>query len=221
MIGRKGAFPTILIVALALVITAAGVGFGLAWRTEYLDKWLPVGVREFFGRHQVSEGEETEQPNEKPNGETPKPAEDETKDWKIYRAEFYEIKYPPNWKIESDAVSPQPDGTFIRSTQFNDDRECEVRFATGGKCGRISIASYSFADWFVEHKFAGQPTTPLAGEEAWIIPYELIEQNNTYVSDMAITYKGKTFEIQLQHFPGYEDYRKTFDLMLSTFKFLE
>lgn len=40
----------VIVIALALVIAVGGIGIGLAWRTDYLDKWLPPNVKRMFGR---------------------------------------------------------------------------------------------------------------------------------------------------------------------------
>lgn len=109
---RKGVIPVILIVVLALVIAVGGVGIGLAWKTNVLDKWLPVNVKEFFGKEITpTNGEQTngEQPNgeeESTNGEEPTP-EDPTKDWKSYTSERlgFSAKYPKDWQVVDD-----PDG---------------------------------------------------------------------------------------------------------------
>lgn len=55
--GRKSFIPTILIAVLALVIAVGGVGIGLAWRTNYLDKWLPPNIKKMFGRGEKPEEE--------------------------------------------------------------------------------------------------------------------------------------------------------------------
>lgn len=57
---KKGFIPIILIAALAFVIAVGGVGIGLTWRTDYLDKILPPNIKEMFGRG--------EKPEEKPGG---------------------------------------------------------------------------------------------------------------------------------------------------------
>ncbi len=54
---RKGFTPVVLIAVLALVIAVGGVGIGLAWKTEYFDKWLPVNIKEMFGRGEKPEEE--------------------------------------------------------------------------------------------------------------------------------------------------------------------
>jgi hypothetical protein len=43
------------------VIAVGGIGIGLAWRTNRLDKWLPSNIKEMFGRG--------ERPEEKPEVE--------------------------------------------------------------------------------------------------------------------------------------------------------
>jgi len=47
---KRGFIPVVLIAVLALVIAVGGVGVGLAWKTDILDRWLPAGVAEFLGK---------------------------------------------------------------------------------------------------------------------------------------------------------------------------
>lgn len=66
MASKKGASPAILIIVLLLMIVVLG-GVGLAWKTEYLDKWLPPAVKEMLGKVEEEAGEEAEgKPEEKP-----------------------------------------------------------------------------------------------------------------------------------------------------------
>jgi len=87
---KKGFVPVILTAVLALVIAVGGVGIGLAWKTNRLDKWLPPNIKEMFGRGEKPEKEPEEEPEE-----------DLTKDWKTYESEFYGIsfKYPETYQI--------------------------------------------------------------------------------------------------------------------------
>lgn len=65
-VSRKGFTPVILIAVLALIIAVGGVGIGLAWKTSYLDKWLPLNVKGMFGRGEKPEEEPGEEPEEEP-----------------------------------------------------------------------------------------------------------------------------------------------------------
>ena len=76
MVSRKGFTPVVLIAVLALVIAVGGVGIGLAWKTDYLDKWLPANIKEMFGRGEKPEEEPEEEPaeeSEEAPEEKPKP----------------------------------------------------------------------------------------------------------------------------------------------------
>ena len=87
---KQGVIPVILLAVLALVVAAGGIGIGLAWKTEVLDKVLPPNIKEFFGRGpKTTDGTPT-------NGE-----EDPTKDWESYTSEDLKItfRYPPGWYI--------------------------------------------------------------------------------------------------------------------------
>lgn len=51
----------ILVTILTLIVIVGGVGIGLAWKTDVLDKVLPPNIKEMFGR-----GEKPEEEEEKP-----------------------------------------------------------------------------------------------------------------------------------------------------------
>jgi len=110
---RKGFIPIILVAVLALVVSVGGVGIGLAWRTEILDKYLPPNIQELFGRGSKpadgvqTNGEQLSDGKEQPRGdEEEPPAEDKTKDWKVYNSApySYSIKYPNDWTVSQSTV---------------------------------------------------------------------------------------------------------------------
>lgn len=117
MTTKQGFIPAILIVVLALVIAVGGVGIGLAWRTNYLDKYLPAKVKEFLGK-EVKPSDQAEEPGEEPSDSEPE--EDKTKNWKTYTSPVYgySIKYPPDWSLAPEphtdfrATSPEWEGIF-------------------------------------------------------------------------------------------------------------
>ena len=99
---KRQGFAPILLIVLALVISVGGVGIGLAWKTNILDKILPPNIKELFGRGAgPTDGTPTngEEPTNEENGEPT--AEDPTKDWKSYTSEDLKItfRYPPGWYI--------------------------------------------------------------------------------------------------------------------------
>lgn len=100
----QNGFAPILLIILALVISVGGVGIGLAWKTEVLDKWLPNSVKEFFGKEIIpadggtTNGEEPTDGEEPTNGTT----EDPTKDWKAHTGSNFTIKYPSTWYVVRD-----------------------------------------------------------------------------------------------------------------------
>lgn len=114
-IKSRDGFAPILIIIVVAVLAIGGVGIGLAWKTGVLDKSLPPNVKEFFGKEITpTDGEQTdgEQPatngkqtngKEPTNGEETPPAEDPTKDWKVYKSPTYgyTVKYPQNWTWRS------------------------------------------------------------------------------------------------------------------------
>lgn len=111
MTSKKGFIPTILIAVLALVIAVGGIGIGLAWRTNYLDKYLPARVKDLLGK-EIKHGDQGEEPGEEP---TEREEEDKTKEWKSYTStKFgYSIEYPPDWTL-----APEPHADFnARSPQ--------------------------------------------------------------------------------------------------------
>lgn len=66
---KKGFAPIILIAVLALVLAPGGLGVGLVWKTEHLDKVLPLSIKGMFGRGEKPE----EKPGEEPAEEEPGP----------------------------------------------------------------------------------------------------------------------------------------------------
>ncbi|PJC21827.1 hypothetical protein CO059_03105 [candidate division WWE3 bacterium CG_4_9_14_0_2_um_filter_48_10] len=140
--GRQGFIPVILITVLALVIAVGGVGIGLAWRTNRLDKWLRPNIKEMFRRGERPE-EEEEKPGEEP--ET-KPGEDLTKDWKTYENEFYGIsfKYPKTYQ-----GSTEPEEKGVRLILSDETRlgnpTSNIGINTGGLVLRCVDIGYEVA----------------------------------------------------------------------------
>ncbi len=98
---KKQGFAPILLIIVALIVAIGGIGAGLAWKTNVLDKWLPQNVKEFFGKEVTpTNGEQPNGEEEPTNGEEPT-SEDPTKDWKVYsRAQYgYSFKYPSDWVV--------------------------------------------------------------------------------------------------------------------------
>ena len=96
---REGFIPVILLAVLALVVAVGGVGIGLAWKTDLLDKWLPASVKEFFGKEiTTTDGEPTN--GGTTDGGTTNGEEDPTKDWKSFSSGNigFSAKYPGDWK---------------------------------------------------------------------------------------------------------------------------
>lgn len=91
-VSRKRIVPIILITVFVVAVVS---GIGLAWRTEYLDRWLPPNIKEMFGRGEKPEEELEEEPEEKPE-------EDFAKNWKVYLNEegSYQVKIPQDWEID-------------------------------------------------------------------------------------------------------------------------
>ena len=125
MTSKKGFIPIILVAVLALVVSVGGVGIGLAWRTEVLDKWLPANVKEFLGKEitptdgeQPADGKPEVTNGEEPSEEPSKPAEDKTKDWETYtNGDYgYYIKYAPDWWFED--ITKQVSGTSSATLSF-------------------------------------------------------------------------------------------------------
>lgn len=115
----------ILITILALIVIVGGVGIGLAWKTKYLDKWLPPNIKEMFGRGEKPEEEPQEGPAEGPEEEPEEAPEEgpekeaETKPWKTYENKSFGIsfKYPKTYQItkEEGIGVGKFDGKFILS----------------------------------------------------------------------------------------------------------
>lgn len=94
---RKGFIaPLVLIVAIFIVVSVGGV---VAWRTTYLDSYLPPAVKGFLGRPVAPSESSGEIPSE-----TSSQPEDPTKDWKSYTNSEYGLsfKYPKEWIIYQD-----------------------------------------------------------------------------------------------------------------------
>lgn len=133
---KKGFAPTILVAVLALVIAVGGVGIGLAWRTDVLDKVLPPNIKEMFGRGEEPE----EEPGEKP---------EEDKDWKTYsnpEADFT-FEYPPDWKIKEDYL-------YETAAGVKAEHRTVVLVQVGKEANEISINVPQFAceaEWVGPH----------------------------------------------------------------------
>ncbi len=154
---KQGFIPIILAVVLALVVVVGGVGVGLAWKTDVLDKILPPNVKEFFGRGpkttdgEPTNGEQTngEQPNgeeEPTNGEEPTP-EDPIKDWKSYidTKVGYRVKYPLSWFVylrTGSGIVDNLDFTWFTSVDVSGQLD-------GGGAGAGSILSIPAGEAFV------------------------------------------------------------------------
>jgi len=109
----RSGFAPILLIILAAVLAVGGIGIGLAWKTNVLDKWLPANVKEFLGKEiTLTNGEQPATDGEQPAGEDQQPTvEDQTKDWKSYASQELKItfKHPVNWYITR--KSSWPPGT--------------------------------------------------------------------------------------------------------------
>jgi len=204
---RKGVVPVVLIIVLALVIAVGGVGIGLAWRTNYLDKYLPARVKELLGKEAKpsDQGEEPgEEPGEKP-GEESKPEEDETKDWKTYTSPSYgySIKYPPDWSF-----APQPHADFR---------------ATAPKWGGIFeiVAGPGLGLQFPEEFFEDQIAPPIERfRQITVGGKAAMRSKTTTLVYIAVT-PELVFNVEYyrEGYPYSEAEASNFDLILGSFKF--
>src|SRR3990172_7263827 len=91
---RRGFVPVAVIVALTIVTVIISGGL-LAWKTTYLDKYLPRSVKSLLNKS-ANVGNDTQVPN----GEEPETiAEEYKKNWKNYTNTELEFsfKYPADW----------------------------------------------------------------------------------------------------------------------------
>ena len=134
--------------------------------------------------------------------ETPTPTTDPTANWKIYTNNELSFKYPPSWTAETHRI-------------IANNPNIVIYIATGGstlmnEC--MKLEKIEKKDNLVIKKFAGITagemcsTNDVNSREIWIIPSE-----NAYSPGISYNYSTKDN-------PQAED---LFDLILSTFKFLD
>ena len=94
---RRGFVPIVAIIALALVALLSGTVI-VAWRTTFLDSYLPQNVKEFFGKESI-QAPMTSDSQEPSSEDSETTAEDPTKNWKTYtNTELrFSFKYPKDW----------------------------------------------------------------------------------------------------------------------------
>lgn len=231
MVSRKGFIPVVLIAVLALVIAAGGVGIGLAWKTEYLDKWLPPNIKELFGRGEKPEEEPTEEPEEDP-----------TENWKTYTNTKYnyQLKVPENFEVQAPATIEHPRLSLGWMDSSDDDH---IGFGEEGSEEPLYIDVHHFPDapffnpplgteligWLKENfegtSFPDKPNFEIDG-----IP--TVKRTNPpewgeggAVGDVIYFIKNdRLFSIEIVVGPDEsisENFREISYLILSTFKFLE
>ncbi|MEX1061759.1 MAG: hypothetical protein WEC39_01450 [Patescibacteria group bacterium] len=193
------------VVLIALTILTVFISGGiLAWKTSYLDKYLPQSFKEFFGK-EISESSPTVTSESSPpqNEDSQKTREDSVKDWRNYtNADAgFSFKYPDDW-----VSIIQPQGAV-------------VSFASMG--GGTSLSAYQnfqggFEHWSsVETKDyrSGEnflvPVTVMYGEDD---PNEVTVFGGPYNADQNISF---FYIFNRQENPnGLE----TFELIMSTLK---
>lgn len=109
IMSRRGIAPIVVIIALAIAVLLGG-GAVVAWKTSYLDSYLPQTVKEFFGKSLPDSGVAPTTPDgiETPSQDSEPTAEDPTKDWKIYTNEEFgfSFKHPNDWFIRVRGAGP-------------------------------------------------------------------------------------------------------------------
>lgn len=206
-IRKSGFAPILLLVVLALMIAVGGIGIGLAWRTNYLDKYLPARVKELLGKEakpgdQVSD--QGEQPGEEPGEEPSKSEEDKTKDWKTFVSPVYgySIKYPPDWSIAPEA-----------HTDFR------AQSPQGGIFEIISMPGLGLQ--FPEAYFEQEIAAPAERFQQIIVGGKVAMESKT----TTLAYVSVTSELVLvahyyrEGYPYSEIEESNFDLLLGSFKF--
>jgi len=134
---RRGFAPIVVIVFLALVALFSGTAI-VAWRTPFLDSYLPQPIKDFLGKTQTDTEGAPKTSNTPESGEedsTPT-TEDPTKDWNIYTntTPGFSFKYPADWieySVENATVSLR--SQTIKSVlnfykDFQGGREEPIRF---------------------------------------------------------------------------------------------
>lgn len=217
---REGFIPVILIAVLALVVAAGGVGIGLAWKTDLLDKWLPNNVKEFFGKEITpTDGEPTN--GGTTDGGTTNGEEDPTKDWKTYTDASLGIslKYPPNWSIDAVGSFSSPDITY---------NELESSLATGTALSITveDLGGKKLDDWVAEFPFGHtiRKETDVDGYRAVQINVEFGANGGpgirTYVAVGGKMYLVVCGYAKSAGSTGREECGRILDLVLSTVRFL-
>ena len=98
---RRGFVPVAVVIALTIVTVIISGGL-LAWKTPYLDQYLPESIKNSLNKSSKNEnGIQKTSNTQGPNGEEPETiTEDSTKSWNNYtNTELgFSFKYPADWE---------------------------------------------------------------------------------------------------------------------------
>jgi len=195
-----------ILILVAFIIGFGGVGSVLAWRTTYLDNYLPAGVKEFFGR-----GEERREL-------TPGEVEEETRNWKTYKDEkrAYELKYPPTWV-------------------YGSTKEGQVVFETSKEnLGPGDLASKAIVVTAVTLPTGSDVPDPLIDDELYG-EKQKVERTSVTIGGLqgeqvifldldwvySAVFREGTYQRRIYYFNLHKiEHREIYDLMISTFAFL-
>uniref|UniRef100_A0A832E0I1 Uncharacterized protein n=1 Tax=candidate division WWE3 bacterium TaxID=2053526 RepID=A0A832E0I1_UNCKA len=221
-INKRQGFAPILLIILAAVLAVGGIGIGLAWKTNVLDKWLPANVKEFLGKEITpTNGEQPATDGEEPTGEDQQPnVEDQTKDWKSYMGSGFKIKYPPTWYATQDG-----EAVWISSYPFSKSgNSLLAQVPSGEVLARLTVddpaeptSDADFRDYLKEQYPALEGYTVEEGITN-LGPFEWIVVNNGYGSMQTLA-QDKVLATLIQG-PTREEARdrwEILDLVFSTF----
>jgi len=222
---KKGFAPTILIAVLALVLTVGGVGV-LAWKTDYLDKWLPASVKEMFGRGEkpVEEVGEEDQPEADEEGTEEEPEEDLTKDWKTYTntKHKYQFKVPKDFEVQAYALGPEVDSSTADSISFEGESGLAyyIYYMPDGPFYNPPSGT-DLIGWLKKWEFQPpeKPNLEIDGIPAVKIYEPGLPGMVAPMDEIYFIRGGKLFKIQMDVLD--EQDREFNSLVLSTFKFIE
>ncbi len=131
---RRGFAPIVVIIAFAVVVLLGG-GAVVAWKTSYLDSYLPQPVKEFFGKIGADATSVTSNTQELPGENSQTATADATKDWKTYtNTELgFSFKYPGDWVKDTNentvlSLSSSKGNVLSFYNDFRGGREEPVRF---------------------------------------------------------------------------------------------
>lgn len=215
---------------IVFVAVVGGAGSVLAWRTTYLDNYLPASVKGFFGR-----GEERGEPTAEEGEPT---VQENMKDWKTYtdKKYGYEVKYPKDWTIKSRpsdsilnpyvAFSCEEDFEYLATFGNYDVSDQEK---TGLAEGEIEVDVTFFGcdetlkNWFHPfEKYDSQEAITVDGIEAIKAKLNYTQHGNFTYVDVFVKKGERIWQIHsiTPTVTGMETLHDTFDLMVSAFKFV-